>query len=123
MTKKKGRLPGWETDVVTPLPEMPGIYIIWFDGNTRAYIGCSKNIQKRVRYHLSAMQNYHSNKMFADLKRFGSGAVRAAVLEIVDDFSRIPMAETYWINRYLSGGWKLYNAELKGKGHRDRGGQ
>lgn len=119
---KRGMKPCWETDVCEDLPTLPGIYIIWFDGGTRAYIGCSNNIQKRVRTHLYEMQGYFDHKMKSDLKRFGEGACCAAVLEIVGDLSRLPDVETYWIERYLAGGWKLYNTEMKGKVHHVRKG-
>jgi len=119
---KKAKPPRWENDVYRDLPSTPGIYIIWFEGLFRAYIGHSNNIHNRVRTHLYEMQAYRDHKMRADLQRMGKQSVRAAVLEVVSDLSVLPKTETYWLNQYLTGGWELYNVEKVGKVHRDRWG-
>lgn len=101
------------------LPSSPGIYMLWFDGLNSGYIGSSKNIAKRVAYHLGQMR-YSWHKMNEDLRSYGAGALRISVLETIDDLDDLPEAETYWLQQYRAGGWYLYNAEMRGKGHRDR---
>lgn len=110
----------WEYYLCEPLPKASGIYIIWFEGFNSAYIGCSKNIAKRVQAHLYDMRTWPHLKMGPAYKEYGAESVRAAALELVDNHDDIPTAETYWIEQYRNGGWYLYNTELRGKAHRDR---
>jgi hypothetical protein len=66
--------------------------------------------------------HHHLHKMNADLKRYGEKAVCFGVIEIVPDLDELPEAETFWLREYRAGGWDLYNAEMRGKTHRDRKG-
>lgn len=109
----------WQAAVWKPIPPCPGIYIIWFDGTNRAYIGSSNNMASRVRTHLTEMTDWR-HKMHRELKTLGSEALRATPLEYVDDLRDLPAVETYWINHYREGGWELYNTDKAGKVHRDR---
>lgn len=111
----------WQAHVWKQLPERSGIYIIWFEGTSRAYIGSTNNIARRVRAHLTEMVN-RWHKMHGDLCSLGCDAVRAAPVALVDNLHDLPVIETYWINEYRRGGWTLYNTDKAGKVHRDRAG-
>jgi len=109
----------WQYELYTQLPETPGIYSIYFEGDLRGYIGSAKNISKRIQTHLCEMQNsYH--KMYRQFRERGPDDLCVAVLERVDNLDDLPEAETRWIKEFLDCGWELYNAELRGKTHRDR---
>lgn len=109
----------WQYEIYKQLPETPGIYSIYFEGELRGYIGSAKNISKRVRAHLCEMQ-YSFHKMNRQFKERGPDAICVGILERVDNLDDLPEAETRWIHEYLDYGWELYNAELRGKTHRDR---
>lgn len=101
------------------LPQSPGVYILWFDGQARAYIGGSVDVQRRVKVHCYEMRVFKSHKMHDDLNRYGVGRLRAAVLCHVDRRTDLPHAETRHIDEYRRGGWEIYNTERMGKLHRD----
>lgn len=118
--RKADRKPRWETDVCSQLPSTPGIYIIWFEGHYRAYIGQSINIAKRVRTHLYEIQAFKNHNMRYDLDALGRGALRVATLEEVSRGDDLAAAENYWMGQYRRGGWNLYNSETVGKRSRGR---
>ena len=102
------------------LPASTGIYIIWFDGLSRAYIGQSSNIAHRVRTHLYEMETFKGHKMRGDLDTMGWGRLNATALETAQTCEALHLAETRWMNKYRNSGWSLYNHDATGKVHRDR---
>ncbi len=113
-TNQHGDRETWRTEIYSILPAQSGVYKLWIDGSGRAYIGSSKNIQQRIKQHLSEIGVDH-HKMNADFVTYGMGAVRADVLELVE-IERMSERESYWIGKYDFS--KLYNSETKGKVHR-----
>jgi len=109
-----------ERAICRKLPSGAGIYILWFEGQRRAYIGQSNNIAYRVRTHLYDIETFPNHKMRADLDICGWEWLRAAVLESAETCDGLHARETYWMNQYRNGGWELYNHDSVGKVHRDR---
>ena len=96
----------WQYERYKELPETPGIYAIYFEGDLRGYIGRAKNISNRIRTHLCEMQNtWH--KMNRQLRERGTDDLCIAVLERVENLDDLPEAETRWINEFLDCGWML----------------
>lgn len=93
--------------------------MIWLEGMNSGYIGSAKNIAKRIPQHIRDMHDPR-HKMHEDITVVGWGAVKVSVIEFVEDLDELPEAETYWLQKYRAGGWYLYNAEMRGKTHRDR---
>jgi len=102
------------------LPSRAGIYILWFEGHNRAYIGQSGNISRRVRTHLYDMETFRDHKMRADLDTYGWDKLRAAVLESHETCDSLDVLETRWMKQYRDGGWNLYNHDSVGKKSRRR---
>jgi len=120
MSKHGSNYRGRRKEICNALPTAPGIYILWFDGLPRAYIGQSNNIAFRVGVHLYEIDAFRGHKMRGDLDTYGWARLRASVLETAETCNTLHEAETYWLNKYRAGGWELYNHDVSGKLHRDR---
>lgn len=93
----------WRISAVSDLPTTPGIYCILCIYNNRAYIGGSINVKMRVSEHLRNMSmgpEYHS--MYEDLQRYGTEGIEIRLLELVDNPSKLPECEAFWMKIYTN---------------------
>lgn len=85
--------------------EEPGVYAI-HDSDGGVYVGCSKNIPARLRYHRAKLKaNKHPNeRMQAAWNARGEGAFIACVLEPTSDYYA---AEARWVAAFdcVAQGW------------------
>jgi len=81
------------------------IYMIWFMGSDRFYIGSSTNFKHRHRQHLCGLRgDYHDNsQMQKAFYKYGEENFTMQVVEYLDSHSskdKILQAEQVWIDKY-----------------------
>lgn len=83
-----------------------GIYKLWFEGSDRVYIGSAKNIESRVRTHVSdLLSKVHPNTYLTSaFNKYGLFNMRWEILEILEGATpkQILLRENYYIGKYKS---------------------
>jgi len=105
----------WQESLWKSLPELPGIYAIHYGATGKSYIGASKNVQLRMKQHLSTI-NSGIHSMSDDFSIYGPSTISVEMLEQVDDEKSLPSKEAECAAQYTND--DLYNAETA-KRHRD----
>lgn len=105
----------WQSRIYNALPKCAGVYMIGFKGSQKVYVGCSKNISKRVRQRLSEIPVYW-HKLNDDFKTLGPENFTVSVLATTDNLADLPALESYWMG-WASKHSMLVNAETWGKSH------
>lgn len=79
-----------------------GIYCIENTCNGKRYIGKSVDIEKRISQHkYSLKKNKHHNQYLQNsYDKYGKGAFKYYVLEVVEDRKHLPIKEMFWIDRF-----------------------
>lgn len=99
-----------------------GIYRIVCNGNSKIYIGSSKNIKRRFNMHRHLLNNnkHHSNYLQNSWNKYGKDNFVFETIEEVKDCSKLFKRELYYINRYNtvspSGFNSVYPSERGGSG-------
>lgn len=96
---------------------MQGIYKITNQINQKSYIGKSKDIEERWKYHLrpSSWEQEPNKLLYRAFKKYGISNFSFTIIELIDDYNKSGQREQYWIqyfNSYNNG----YNATLGGDG-------
>lgn len=112
---KKAADTTWRMELYKPLPKSSGVYMISFVGTNKAYIGSSKDIQRRIQAHLTEMVNIPGHVMSGPYRAVGPRGIDIQILDEVPE-SELYDRETYWIGRY-QGQIELLNTESVGKRH------
>jgi len=110
----------WQARIWKSVPAEMGVYAIEYGATGKQYVGGSKNMQNRVRQHLSEIKS-GIHGMSEDYETHGHHTLAARCLEVVQDEASLPAIEKKWIESYSAD--DLYNSD-PGKRHRswDRGG-
>ena len=92
---------------------MMGVYAICnlFDGRATAYIGSSKDIERRWRDHVALLRSgRHPNPYLqAAWDKYGEAAFEFYVIEEVANEADLLAREQYWLDRYLENPDACYN--------------
>ena len=118
--EKKADNRNWRIPIYKPLPRTSGIYMISFVGTGKAYIGSSKDIQRRVQTHLTEMVNVPGHFMHEPYSAVGQAGIEVQVLEEAPEHQLVER-EQYWMNQY-GNRLTLINAEATAKRHYRRNG-
>lgn len=110
------KLAGWPVDksranIYRALPKSPGIYMIRFRSDRRAYVGSSVNVSARLRAHLLEICN---GKYCDDSHCYSPDEIEVVVLETVDDPAHLETLERQYIQK-LSATFTLLNKIKPGR--------
>jgi len=86
-------------DIYSKLPQAAGVYSIRTPSGKK-YIGASKNVQTRIRQHLTDGRSLKDHFLFGDVKEHGIGALAITILETTDDLSELANMEIKWQDYY-----------------------
>ncbi len=88
----------------------PGVYQILCTANGRVYVGSANKIAKRWEEHRNDLRanRHHNQHLQRAWNKYGDKAFEFSVLENCDTESVIER-EQYYLNAYLSAGWKVFN--------------
>jgi group I intron endonuclease len=86
--------------MINDVGAIPGIYKIENMLTGECYIGCSSNIQSRLKQHLIDLTNtFHINKLLQrSWDTHGTDAFAFSVVEVVADTALLPHRELHWIH-------------------------
>ena len=98
-----------------------GIYKITNKINNKSYIGKSKNIEQRWKYHVQNKNNSkeYDKALYRAFRKYGIENFTFEVIEEINDYentSLVNQQEKYWINYYNSFGALGYNETIGGDG-------
>lgn len=90
-----------------PVTEPNCIYCIRCNANGRVYIGRTKNLEQRIRQHLSELRRGYKKEMRnplfqEDFDKYGEESFSYYVLERDVSPGDVVDRENYWINKYKS---------------------
>lgn len=79
---------------------MQGVYCITCTGNGRTYVGSARDVERRWNEHVAALtRKRHENKYLQNaFNKYGVGAFRLSVLEVVSEESELIAREQWWID-------------------------
>ena len=79
-----------------------GVYRFLNIGNSKVYVGSSRNIYERKRSHINELKrnDHHSFLLQRSWNKHGEDTFIFEILEIVSDISKLKEREQYWINFY-----------------------
>lgn len=83
--------------------EVSGIYIIVNKVNAKKYVGKSKNIYKRIKWHISALNMKHKDEnphLINSWNKYGRDNFYYEILEEVSGENNISERELFWISQY-----------------------
>lgn len=101
MTNYRNRIKALEYIDTGNLVEHPGgVYAIRNTANGKCYVGSSSNVKARWRTHLKLLRagRHYSKHMQSAWNAYGPDAFEFALIETVDDASRLTDREQYWID-------------------------
>ena len=106
----------WQEPLWKDFPESPGVYAIHCHGMGMIYVGASRNLQQRVRQHLSNIAT-GLHAMSSDFERYGPESISTEILEQTNDESQLRALEEKHLAQYVI--QDLYNTEEVAKRHRN----
>jgi len=84
-----------------------GIYVFENTKEHKAYIGQSSDLKRRLNYHYFFNLKEHQNEFHQTLKEHPEYFLKSVVEYCTEE--ELAEKEVYWMNRYESEGWELYN--------------
>lgn len=101
------------------LPNCMGVYLIRNQSTNKVYVGSSRDIRKRIRSHVSSLNNRNANNCYLQnaWDKYGAKDFVVILIEVVDSLTveELRARETYWIDHFHSSDRMTgYNIHRKG---------